>query len=458
MSDYNDDAKYAKEKLATVSETMCLAKWLQTSYHLTTGHTNSCYHNPPHKMDLALNTLNDTNEKFQQKHRMYKGERPEGCSYCWRMEDKGHMSDRHYRSGEPWAMDNFNRVIRSFDTAETIFPTYVEVNFNSACNLKCSYCSPQYSSSWMAHSKQFGAYPTIQPHNDPDYFTGDRKPIPNREHNPYLEKFWDDWEVMYKGLRHFRMTGGEPLMDPNTYKVFDHVLENPKPDLHLNVTSNFSVEPDMFDKYMDYCKRLCEDEKIEHFMQFVSLDCFGERAEYIRDGLNFNRLWDNVNRFLNDIPHRNSVTFIITLNNLSITSLRELFTAIYGLREIYSNDYQRVWFDVPVLTDPAWQSIQILPESYSYKLEKLVKYLSGNPEESCEGFGGFKDYEVAKLQRDLDFMRSPVPEEWLNEQRVNFYRFFNEYDKRRDKNFLETFPEMEDFWSECMYRSKKYDQ
>ena len=458
MSDYNDDAQRAKEKLATVSETMCLAKWLQTSYHLTTGHTNSCYHNPPHKMDLSKVSLNETPEKQVQKMMMYKGERPTGCEYCWRMEDKGHMSDRHYRSGEPWAMDNFDRVVRSFDTAETIYPTYVEANFNSACNLKCSYCSPQYSSMWMAHSKRFGAYPTIQPHNDPEYFTGDRRPIPNREHNPYLEQFWTDWPVMYKGLRHFRMTGGEPLMDPNTYEVFDYVLEHPKPDLHLNVTSNFSVEPDMFDKYMEYAKRLCEGEKIEHFMQFVSLDGFGEQAEYIRDGLDFNRLWDNVNRFLNDIPGRNSLTFIITLNNLSITSLRELFTAIYGLREIYSNDYQRVWFDVPVLTNPSWQSIQILPESYSYKLEKLVKYLIGNPEESCEGFGGFKDYEVAKLQRDLDFMRHDVEEHSLNEARVNFYRFFSEYDKRRDKNFLETFPEMVEFWDDCMYRSKKYDQ
>lgn len=458
MSNYNDDAKKAKEKLAEVSDTFCLAKWKQTSLHLTTGHTNSCYHPPPHKMDLSTGSLNDTPEKLKQKTQMALGERPKGCEYCWRMEDKGNMSDRHYRSGEPWAMDSYDEVVESLVTGATVYPSYVEVNFNSACNLKCSYCSPQYSSTWMAESKQHGAWPTLTPHNDPAYFAGDRKPIPNREHNPYLTQFWDEWPEMYKGLRHFRMTGGEPMLDPNTYRVFDYVLENPKPDLHLNVTSNFSVEPQIFDKYMDYVGRICDGENVEHFMQFVSLDGFGNQAEYIRHGLDFDRLWDNVNRYLNDIPHRNSITFIITLNNLSIGSLRELFTAIYGLREIYSDDYQRVWFDIPLLIDPVWQSIQILPESYCFQLEKLVKYLSGHPEESCDGFGGFKDYEVAKLQRNLDAMRTPMDEQKLNEARINFYRFFVEHDKRRGTNFKETFPEMIEFWDDCMYRSNNHDR
>ncbi len=34
------------------------------------------------------------------------------------------------------------------------------------------------------------------------------------------------------------MTGGEPMMDKNTYKVLDYVIDHPKKDLHLNVTSN----------------------------------------------------------------------------------------------------------------------------------------------------------------------------------------------------------------------------
>ena len=35
------------------------------------------------------------------------------------------------------------------------------------------------------------------------------------------------------------------------------------------------------------------------------------------------------------------------------------------------------------------------------------------------------------------------------EQKRNFYAFFNEHDRRRRTNFLNTFPEMEEFWMEC---------
>ncbi len=107
-------------------------------------------------------------------------------------------------------------------------------------------------------------------------------------------------------------------MDKNTYRVFDYVLAHPKPDLHLSVTSNFSVEPKLFDRHMDYVKRLCDGDNIEHFMQYVSVDGWGKDAEYMRYGLDFNRMWDNVNRYLEEVPYRNSLTFIITLNTLSI--------------------------------------------------------------------------------------------------------------------------------------------
>jgi hypothetical protein len=39
------------------------------------------------------------------------------------------------------------------------------------------------------------------------------------------------------------------------------------------------------------------------------------------------------------------------------------------LRKIYSKTYQRVWFDTPVLRQPSWQSLQLLPDSYVDQLE-----------------------------------------------------------------------------------------
>ena len=95
------------------------------------------------------------------------------------------------------------------------------------------------------------------------------------------------------------MTGGEPLMDKNTYKVLDYIITHPKKDLHLNVTSNM-CPPDnkLKNKYYDMIKRICMEEHVEHMMQFVSVDAFGKKAEYIRHGLEWNKFTDNVEEFL----------------------------------------------------------------------------------------------------------------------------------------------------------------
>lgn len=454
-------AEDAREKLGP---TLCLAKWKQVSLHLTTGHTNSCYHPPLHKIDATPlkedpGALHNTEHKKAQRVIMLKDERPSECSYCWTQEDLGNLSDRHYRSGEPWAAKDYDKI-RTYTGGETdVIPSYVEVNFNSVCNLRCSYCSPQFSSSWMDESTRLGAYPTSPPHNDPAYFVGERRPIPNRENNPYVDAFWDWWPSLYPELEHFRMTGGEPLMDKNTYRVFDYVLENPSPKLHLNVTSNFSVEPALFTKYIDYVKRLCTNDnpKIEHFMQYVSIDASFFKGEYIRDGLDFRRLWDNVNRFLNEVPNRSSLTFIITMSNLNVTDFHTMINLIHGLRQVYSKTYQRVWFDTPILREPKWQSIQLLPESYVEQLESawafMMKKIDSNQDNPLHGF---KDYELQRLQRVIDFMREgcKLDADYVKLQKANFYRFFNEHDKRRGTGFVRTFPEMYDFWKECEYHAK----
>ena len=448
-------AEQMKEKLG---KGLCLAKWKQVSLHLPTGLNNSCYHPPLHQIDAEAlkdnpGALHNTEHKKKQRVIMLRDERPGECSYCWTQEDLGNLSDRHYRSGEPWAAEEYDVIKNSTGEENNVIPSYVEVNFNHACNLSCSYCSPQFSSTWQAEVDKWGGYPTSTIHNDPSHFTGRNRPIPSRDANPYVDAFWEWWPSLYPHLKHFRMTGGEPLMDKNTYKVFDYVLALPNPELHLNVTSNFSVEDTLMDKYLGYVKNLCNT-NIEHFMQYVSLDSGTPRhAEYIRHGLNFGRMAFNVERYLKDIPYRNSLTFIITMNNLSILGLQSQLEWILALRRVHSTTYQRVWFDTPLLRTPTWQSLQILPPVYVNVLERIADWMELNLETPDRPFQGFKDYEVQRMRRDIDWMKEGrnLDPGYVKLQRADFYRFFNEHDKRRYTNFLETFPKMKEFWDECRY-------
>ena len=458
VSDFMSAAEQMKDKLGN---SLCLAKWQQVSLHLGTGMTNSCYHPPLHEIDATLlkdnpGALHNTPYKKAQRVIMLKQERPQECSYCWTQEDLGNLSDRHYRSGEPWAAEHFEEIVNATGDEDPI-PSYVEVNFNHACNLKCSYCSPQFSSSWDDEVGRFGGYPTSTVHNDPSHFSGRRRPIPVREHNPYVDAFWAWWPSLYPKLKHFRMTGGEPLMDKNTYKVFDYVLAMPNPELHIDVTSNFSVDEKLWEKYLDYTQRLCKT-NIEHFMQYVSLDSGNPgQAKYIRHGLDFWRVIRRTEEFLSKVPERNSLTFIVTMSNLNILGLRKLLEHILDLRDMHSHTYQRVWFDTPILRQPTWQSLQIMPAVYARRLQDVVDWMSTNMETEKRPFRGFKDYEVQRLQRVVDWMKegSKLDPDYVIMQRADFYRFFNEHDKRRKTDFVNTFPEMREFWSECKYYAQK---
>ena len=452
-------AEQMKDKLGPA---LCLAKWQQVSLHLPTGLNNSCYHPPLHEIDAQViefnpSALHNTQQKKEKRKKMLEGERPRECNYCWTMEDAGHLSDRHYRSGEPWAVEHYNNIVNQPWDAD-VTPSYVEVNFSHGCNLACSYCSPQFSSTWGKDTDRWGAYPTAKPHNAPEHFEGRRKPIPVREHNPYVEAFWKWWPDLYPKLKHFRMTGGEPLMDKNTHRVFDYILAFPKPDLHVDVTSNFSVEEGLFAAYLDKVKELCTGERIEHFMQYVSLDTgIAEHAEYIRDGLEYQRLMAYVHRYLTTVPGRNSLTYIITMNNLSILGLQRLLEHILDLRRLYNTDYQRIWFDTPVLRTPSWQSLQILPESYVRILENIVTWMELNKLEEGSGrFDGFKDYEIQRLKRDMDWMRTgkKLTKDYVGKTRADFYRFFHEYDQRRGLSFEQTFPQMREFYQECKWHAE----
>jgi len=153
-------------------------------------------------------------------------------------------------------------------------------------------------------------------------------------------------------------------------------------------------------------------------------------------------------QWLNEIPGRNSLTFIITMSNLSVLGLQKMLEFILQLRREHSHTYQRVWFDTPVLRQPAWQSLQILPESYAAILERTADWMELNMETSADPFHGFKDFEVQRLRRDIAWMREGQKRDWQREK-ADFYRFFAEHDLRRKTNFLSTFPQMRQWWQEC---------
>ena len=62
-------------------------------------------------------------------------------------------------------VDGTKPLVSSKPIDGDVNPRYLEVSFSNSCNLKCAYCLPHISSSWMKELKQFGNYPTHSVHH-----------------------------------------------------------------------------------------------------------------------------------------------------------------------------------------------------------------------------------------------------------------------------------------------------
>lgn len=499
MSEYNNSAKEAKRQLDRISDSMCYAKWSQVSLHLTNGMTQSCYHPPTHKVDLHAiqsdpSALHNTERKKSEREKMLKGIRPSGCEYCWRIEDAGGISDRVYRSGEYWAQNARKDIIASTATDLSVNPRYVEVNFNQACNFKCLYCSPHLSTEWEKEVKDYGPLDiigtdnTAAAHNDITYLEQDGlmpMKVANRD-NPYVDAFWKWWPDLYKTLEVFRMTGGEPLMDKNTYKVLDYIYENPNAWLELSITTNMCPPKDeMWDKFLAKVKKLEEIQiwqsdrwnpgsgnnwyvnmAVKNMALFVSVDSVGEDAEYIRTGLDFAKMKKNCTEFLDETCNT-TLTFINTFNVMSVPRIKEYLEFILELRTKYDRDEQgiteieiydewnthepftvyprqRVWFDIPLLRYPDWFAINILDEFFDHYLEDAIDFMEEH-RLTDDNFSGFYDFEIDKLRRNLDWMRTErekLSEDHIDRCKDNLVKYTEQIDTRRGTDFKTQFPEL----------------
>ena len=247
-----------KKDLDNIGPGMCLAKWTQVTLQLQSGHNHSCHHPRTHKIsekEIERNpsALHNTRYKKLRRKEMLQGSRPEECDYCWNVEDNSdRFSDRIFKSGESWSFP-FKEEIFNSNWRDDYNPKYVEVSFSNACNFKCSYCGPAYSSTWMEEIQQYGAFPTLDNFNAIDGMKmEDKMPIPLREHNPYVDAFWKWWPDLYRDLHTFRITGGEPLMSKDTWKVLDFIIEHPNPnrELKLAFNSNLGVPDVLIDKFI----------------------------------------------------------------------------------------------------------------------------------------------------------------------------------------------------------------
>lgn len=458
----NEVFRDTKNKLDNVGCGLCLAKWTQVTMHLHNGMTHSCHHPAPHKIPLKEiernpSALHNTRFKKQKRKEMLEGKRPDECSYCWNVEDNSNgFSDRVYKSSEPWSSPYFNEISTS-DWRKDYNPKYVEVSFANTCNFKCSYCGPQYSSRWVEEIESKGPYQLSHAYNQVDTLRErNEMPYKKSEYNPYIEAFWKWWPDLYHDLHTFRITGGEPLLSKDTFKLLDYIIETPTPNKNLSlcINSNLGIPEIVFQQLIPRMDKIINEELVHEFIIFTSLDTWGKQAEYIRHGLDFNLVWERID-FLLDRYKPLTVDIMSTYNALSVPGYQELIKNVYKLKERHHNPY-RYWgsallLDSSYLRWPPHQSVKILNNEWGYEIDqqaKLADFYEQIRTGVTDGYG-YTDIEINKIKRIKDWFTTKDSPSILAQNRKDFYTFIVEHDRRRGTSFKNTFPDLIPFLNQC---------
>lgn len=452
MTDY----KKIKTDLDSVSPSFCLAKWLQVTIHLQNGQTHSCHHPTTHKVPLKEiesnpSALHNTTHKKLQRKKMLEGERPKECEYCWKIEDShpDNISDRIIKSSDPWSYEHLDEI-KKLPWETNVNPKYLELSFGNECNFKCAYCAPHISSAIMTEYQQFGHYSTM-PGFQLDVLKQEGLfPIHKDEHNPYVDAFWEWWPSIQNELKIFRITGGEPLINQNTYRFLDSLKAKPLPELSLGINSNLGIPDSFFQKFVSRIKEVISDKSIKNFTLYSSVDTYGKNAEFVRFGLNYESFLKNIETFLREVPDA-EVNLMCTYNAFSVVNFDKFLVDIAAIKNKYRNASggNRVHLDLPYLKDPVFLSCYVLTPEFKTYMQRDLEFIKKNSIGDTSGYKTFSDQEVSKMERIINWFNSIQETEHQKNSRRAFFVFITQYTKRKQIRFDDYCPEYLPFYEFC---------
>ena len=434
--------QYKARIIDPISKSYCAAKWYNATIWLGHGQTTSCHHPPGHWIPLEElkdnpSAIHNTPHKKKMRKFMQEGHRPAECEYCWKVEDMGkqHISDRVFKT-EIFTDEDIKKSA-TMPWEEDVNLKTLEISFDRACNFKCSYCNPAFSTAWVKDINDYGGYQNIQsdgrghfqdtaPYAEP--------PTKRQEDNPYIQAFHEWWDSdLADCLEEIRITGGEPIMHKGTWKLFDWFEQHPDRgrNMRFAINSNLCPEtPKVLNKLIE------KSWYVPNFEVYTSMESIGQQAEYIRDGLKYKEWKNNIHRVLKESNVR-KLHMMMTINSLCLNSITEFMDEMLDLREEYGQRAPTMTLNI--LRFPSFQSAAILPENIKthYKNKLNEWYTSDRPQEMLSE--GEKE-SVRRLIDYLDIVKTPHKNTAETPKLYNdFKSFFSQYDIRRDKDFVSIF-------------------
>ena len=366
------------------------------------------------------------------RRQVLRGERPKECEPCFSLEDQGveSLRQRHIEPKIPESRitlypDAISKMNHDFTMPYEI-PT-MELKLNNLCNLKCRMCHPMDSTSWNDWNEVKEFY---QKENNIMFHIVEEHYLENK---PFLDKFQDNpewWNSLEKNLPHFRrveFAGGEPLMDPQHYRILD-MLAPYGDQIEIKYATNLSMLGKGARNIYDYWP------KFKSVAVNVSIDGLNESYEYIRGNADWEQLITNIK----EIQHITNISRIAGAVTVQVSNVLILDKMIE-----YFLDDLGIIFHSHRVEYPKVLSAQCLPnELKDIAIERLqnvslrvheFKLVKKQPE--------LLQYTLNQIQDNINYLKArDQSDKW-----TDTISFNKKLDISRNQSFVDITPEFKNY-------------
>jgi len=289
---------------------------------------------------------NDTMRKVR--FQVLNNERPDVCKPCFDLEDQGveSLRQRHINGIIPEARINLypNALLQEILPFE--FPT-IEIKLNNLCNLKCRMCNPLDSTNWKDWDK---VEPFYKKENN--YLVGTIRELVDTP-GKYIGTFddsdnwWTSFEKLLPYFRRVEFAGGEPLINPQHYKILDMLKPYGK-DIEIKYATNGTT--------LGISKGRTIHDYWPHFRSVavnVSIDGIHDVYNYIRGNGDFNQVEENIKE-IKKIPNVSRVVGAFTAQAGNVLQAAECIDYFINKMDIIFYSHR--------VSYPNCLSAQVLPQ------------------------------------------------------------------------------------------------
>ena len=342
----------------------CSYKFKYLKIDLVSNATYNCHAAKSHTVDFQWLTNNrgnlfNTDINVAERQMMLGNQRNASCEEnCWPLEDQGAISPRIWQNGK----------IKTHVDVHTQ-PEILEIKLNDNCNLSCSYCCKEYSSSWRRDLSANGNYKIDT--DDARYQLTSRDKIMMKvsqqevKNTKQFQMLMDEIKSFAPGLKEIVITGGEPLLDNQLFDVLDAVSNS---SAVINIYTGLGVDVKRFQRMLDKIKQ------IPTAMISVSAECTDKFYEFNRYG---NRWTDFVNKI--ELLQKSVIEFRFStaISNLTVFGLTS-FIKYFNDQRIGLVFVNQPSMMAPYVLDPKskqqiMQDIQSLPDHHQTQIAQSIQ-------------------------------------------------------------------------------------